>query len=170
MMRYLLGTLLFLCVASAAFAKTEYRMASGDCDNSSVGWWSIQRFDNGRLIETWGMDCNGKEYHTFGRAVGINGPLTGIPTETGTCDVGTWSAVTTRAEGGIQTDCRGCDCNGDYWMFEPDAPSQAAPQPELSQFGVRVHMRECGGRYEQVRMYTEPFAPAIVTPAEIKIR
>lgn len=168
MMRYLCGAFLFLCLVSGAFAKTEYRMASGDCENSTVGWWSVQRFDNGRLVETWGVDCNGREYHTFGRTVGLAGPLGGTATETGRCDAVEWFAVTARDDG-AQTDCWGRDCNGEYWRFEPEPAAQAAPGPAPGGNGARGGDRVGGGRYEQVRMRMVPFIPAR-KPADPDIR
>lgn len=45
--------LLFLvCMAGVCQAKTEFKSTTGDCDGSSVGWWSMSRYDDGRLIET----------------------------------------------------------------------------------------------------------------------
>ncbi len=142
-MRALLTLLFLVCMTGICQAKTEYRFTTGDCDGSSVGWWCTSRYDNGRLVESWGVDCNGREYHRFGRAVTISSPLLGNPTEVGVCDGtpagGAWFAVTTRNQGGAPTAVWGRDCTGTYWQFvaDPASVSQGTPSAAPAATGER---------------------------------
>ncbi len=120
-----------VCMAGVCQAKTEFKSTARDCDGSTVGWWSMSRYDDGRLIETWGVDCNGREYHSSGRAVVISGPLSGSITDTGICGTtsagGSWHAVVTRDQGGVPVAAWGRDCAGNYWQFvtSPASASQS---------------------------------------------
>ena len=149
------AALAFALATGIAAAKSELKFVSGSCDGTTWQWWSVQRFENGRLIETWGVDCNGNEYHSFGRAVTINEPLAGLPTETGACEDGDWYAVTSRVDG-IQTDCWGKDCDGTFWHFEPEAPALSVLGNNT--FGAIHVMRSVPVYFEQVPMHVEDVA------------
>ncbi len=123
-------------LATTALARTEWVFNQGGCLGGG-SWWSVSKYNEGVLVEAWGLSCDGFEWHksycNFRRL--DQNPLAGLtPNQSGTGDAGPWEAYMTFAANGIPSEVVGRDATGAYWradMCEAPPRSKSAPSPGM---------------------------------------
>lgn len=70
--------------ADIAYAATEFKFESGECDNGNR-WWSVSEFNRGLLMQVSGIDCDGISYVRYPerKNVAVDPTAGATPTFTG---------------------------------------------------------------------------------------
>jgi hypothetical protein len=119
---FLVTSLLLLPILAVAKPKVDYKLADGDCETGSFSksWWVVQRYEDGVLVDAWGMDCAGNEWYRHNPSIIVaDDPTVDMePTYTGVGDNGVpWYSVNQFNAEGELIWAGGRDSYGRYWVL-----------------------------------------------------